>query len=124
MLTRNWIAASLGAVLLLAGALTSPAQGLGLFSRARGEGWTQEQLSTLASLRLNQLPPSPRDPSNAHEASPAAVALGQRLFFDARLSGNQSVSCASCHDPARQFQDGRPVGQGVAMGTRRAMPIV
>jgi len=124
MLNRTWIAASLGAVLLLAGALTSPAHGRGPFSRARAEGWTQEQLTTLASLRLNQLPPFPRDPSNAHEASPAAVALGQRLFFDARLSRNQSVSCASCHDPARHFQDGKPVGQGIATGTRRAMPIV
>ncbi|WP_280151779.1 cytochrome c peroxidase [Piscinibacter sp. XHJ-5] len=124
MATRTWIAATLAAVLVFGGALTSPAQGLGLFSRARAEGWTQDQLSILASLRLNRLPPSPPDPSNAHEASPAAAALGRRLFFDVRLSRNESVSCASCHDPARHFQDGRPLGQGIATGTRRAMPIV
>jgi len=29
--------------------------------------------------------------------------LGQRLFFDPRLSGNGSISCASCHDPAQGF---------------------
>jgi len=33
------------------------------------------------------------------------------------------VSCASCHDPARQFQDGRATSLGVGAGTRRAMPL-
>ena len=33
------------------------------------------------------------------------------------------MSCASCHAPDRQFQDGLPVAQGVGTGTRRAMPI-
>jgi cytochrome c peroxidase len=33
------------------------------------------------------------------------------------------VSCASCHAPERQFQDGLPVGQGVGAGARRTMPI-
>ncbi len=58
------------------------------------------------------------------ERRPDAIALGQRLFNDARLSRNGAVSCASCHDPARQFQDGLPVSQGVGTGSRRAMPIV
>src|SRR5947199_10010499 len=31
------------------------------------------------------------------------IELGRRLFFDARLSGNQSMSCATCHDPAKDF---------------------
>ena len=35
------------------------------------------------------------------------VALGRRLFFDPRLSGNGTQSCASCHQPARAFTDGR-----------------
>jgi cytochrome c peroxidase len=35
------------------------------------------------------------------------VALGRHLFFDPRLSGNASQSCASCHQPARAFTDGR-----------------
>lgn len=35
------------------------------------------------------------------------VELGQRLFFDRRLSGNASQSCASCHEPSRAFTDGR-----------------
>ena len=33
--------------------------------------------------------------------------LGRRLFYDTRLSGNATQSCASCHQPARAFSDGR-----------------
>jgi cytochrome c peroxidase len=45
------------------------------------------------------------------------VALGQRLFEDPRLSATGAYSCASCHDPARAFTDGRPVAIG-ATGER------
>jgi cytochrome c peroxidase len=54
---------------------------------------------------------------------PAAAALGKALFFDTRLSANGKVACATCHDPARQFQDGTAVGHGVDVGNRRTMPI-
>jgi cytochrome c peroxidase len=45
------------------------------------------------------------------------VALGRKLFFDTRLSADGRRSCASCHDPARRFSDGRPVAQG-SRGTK------
>jgi cytochrome c peroxidase len=86
--------------------------------------WSADEKAVLASLSLKRLPPVPADPSNAVERQSAAIELGQRLFNDARLSRNGAVSCASCHDPARQFQDGLPVSRGVGTGTRRAMPIV
>ncbi|MEP6502027.1 MAG: cytochrome c peroxidase [Betaproteobacteria bacterium] len=86
--------------------------------------WRGAELDIIASLRLSRLPPAPTDPSNAVEGSPAAVELGKRLFNDARFSQNQAVSCATCHDPAKQFQDGLPVGRGVGPGSRRAMPVV
>jgi cytochrome c peroxidase len=35
------------------------------------------------------------------------VALGRRLFYDPRLSGNGTQSCSSCHQPERAFTDGR-----------------
>jgi cytochrome c peroxidase len=35
------------------------------------------------------------------------LALGRRLFYDPRLSGNGTQSCSSCHQPARGFTDGR-----------------
>jgi cytochrome c peroxidase len=37
----------------------------------------------------------------------AKVALGRRLFYDARLSANGTQSCATCHAPERAFTDGR-----------------
>jgi len=87
------------------------------------DAWTADQKVVLATMSLDQLPPLPRDPSNAVEAVPAAAALGKRLFADTRFSSNQSVSCAACHAPERQFQDGLAVGKGVGTGSRRTMPI-
>ena len=52
-----------------------------------------------------------------------AAALGRRLFFDARLSGNGKVSCATCHLPEQDFQDGKPLATGVGTTARRTMPI-
>lgn len=43
----------------------------------------------------------------------AKVALGRRLFYDVRLSGPSYLACASCHDPARSFSDGRARAIGV-----------
>lgn len=47
------------------------------------------------------------------------VDLGRRLFHDKRLSRDDTISCASCHDLKLAGIDGRPVGVGVAkqMGT-------
>ena len=45
--------------------------------------------------------------------TPARVALGQKLFFEPRLSADGTVACATCHDPARAFTDGRPVSVGI-----------
>jgi cytochrome c peroxidase len=56
---------------------------------------------------------------------PALVALGQRLFDDRRLSEDGSVSCASCHQQARAFADGRDraVGIGGRVGPRNTPQI-
>lgn len=108
--------ASLGALLLSAAALAA--------SLYATEEWNEQELATLSSLRLSGLPAPPADPSNRVEGVPQAIALGKQLFFDARLSRDGKVSCASCHDPGRQFQDGRPVAQGVGTGIRRTMTAV
>ena len=109
---------------LLAAAITVAASRPADAATARLDLWTTEELGVLASMRLSQLPAAPADPSNAVERLPAAAAFGKRLFGDARFSSNQAVSCASCHSPDKQFQDGLPLGQGVGTGARRSMPIV
>lgn len=40
--------------------------------------------------------------------TPEIVKLGQTLFFDPRLSGNNEVSCQTCHDPEKGYGDDRP----------------
>ncbi len=65
----------------------------------------------------------PPDPSNRWADDAAAADLGHRLFFDARLSSNGKVACATCHDPAKQFQDGTPLAKGVGTTDRRTMPV-
>ena len=40
------------------------------------------------------------------------VALGRRLFYDVRLSGNGTQSCGSCHQQQRAFTDGRALARG------------
>ena len=91
---------------------------------ASGDRWSQSELAVLSSLRLSQLPAMPRDSSNAYENNPDAIALGKRLFFDARFSRNQAIACATCHDPARHFQDSRPRGVGLGTTARRTMSLV
>lgn len=54
------------------------------------------------------------------------IELGRMLFFDTRLSADGTQSCASCHDPARAFTDGRarPVGITGEVGRHNAMTLV
>lgn len=58
--------------------------------------------------------------------TPEKIALGQKLFFDGRLSADGTVACSTCHDPARAFTDGRPVSIGIngRVGQRNAPTIL
>jgi len=86
--------------------------------------WTEADLSVLRSLSLDSLPPLPADPSNAVADDPRAAKFGHRLFFDTRLSANGAVSCATCHQPERQFSDGLPKGRGIGLSGRNTPSIV
>jgi cytochrome c peroxidase len=85
--------------------------------------WNEDEIATLRGLWIGSLPALPPDPSNKVADDARAIALGQQLFFDTRLSSNVKVACASCHLPSLDFQDGKPLGQGVGTTTRRTMPI-
>jgi cytochrome c peroxidase len=58
--------------------------------------------------------------------TPEKIALGEKLFFDGRLSVDGTVACSTCHNPARAFTDGRPVSVGVEgrVGQRNAPTIL
>jgi cytochrome c peroxidase len=46
------------------------------------------------------------------------VELGKKLFFDPRLSSDNSTSCATCHNPKRGWADGLMVAEGMAQKIR------
>lgn len=74
-----------------------------------GRGATgAESEPTLSSLPESA--PSPKD----NPPSPDKIALGKQLFFDTRLSGDNKMSCATCHLPEKGFGDGLPRAQGAA----------
>jgi cytochrome c peroxidase len=58
--------------------------------------------------------------------SAAKVELGKLLYFDGRLSQDGSVSCATCHDPAKGFTDQLPTSKGIRgqVGTRNAPSVI
>lgn len=57
--------------------------------------------------------------------SAVKVELGRRLFYDKRLSQNETMACASCHDQARAFTDGEvtPTGSTGHVLPRNAMSL-
>lgn len=65
-------------------------------------------------------------PSRVATEMPELVALGEKLFHDARLSGNMDVSCASCHHLQTGGDDQLPVSVGTngRLGTVNAPTIL
>jgi cytochrome c peroxidase len=77
------------------------------------------QVGAPADLTRTAIPPDNRQ-------TPEKIALGEKLFFDGRLSADGTVACATCHDPARAFTDGKPVSIGIdgRAGQRNAPTIL
>ena len=65
-----------------------------------------QQVGLPVDLTQSVIPPD-------NPQTPEKVALGQRLFFDGRLSADGTVACASCHNPDRAFTDGKPTSIGI-----------
>jgi cytochrome c peroxidase len=60
---------------------------------------------------LAPLPVKPPEPDD-NKSTPEKVTLGEQLFFDPRLSGDGSMSCATCHDPEKGWGDGLARAEG------------
>ena len=63
------------------------------------------------------------DPSNRYSGNPDAIALGHQLFSDTNLSIDGRQSCATCHDPAKSFADGKTRSIGRALVDRNAIAL-
>lgn len=86
-------------------------------------GFGADEIRTL--LRHGPWPaPWSRDASNRVSGKPAAIALGEHLFFEPRLSAGGKVSCANCHLPERQFSDGRKLGVALAEVDRNTPSVI
>ena len=64
-------------------------------------------------------------PSN-NPLTEEGVALGKKLFFDKKLSGNNTQACASCHKPQNSFTDDTRFSEGIdgVFGVRNSMPLM
>jgi cytochrome c peroxidase len=84
-------------------ALSELQQALGI-PRAPRPGWSSRANTIFDSEAVT---PALYAPSDAPADDPAVVALGRTLFFDPVLSAGARRSCATCHQPALAFADGR-----------------
>jgi cytochrome c peroxidase len=90
---------------------------------ACGEGPTPpppDSGPTPLHISVPGFPPLPVPPDNPTTVQ--GVELGRHLFFDPILSGDSTMACAACHQPAFAFSDPRPFSIGIRglPGTRNA----
>ena len=90
---------------------------------------SSEEAQQITNPRLSLNIPSNFPPLNPfiESAYPTqyGVALGEKLFYDSRLSHDNSISCATCHIPEQAYADKNPRAVGVAgrIGLRNTPPI-
>lgn len=90
----------------------------------RETAWDADELRLIQSLSLDSLEPMQSDLSNSVADSHKAAEFGHALFFDKRLSANQNVSCATCHQPENYYTDSLPLAIGIGPGTRHTPSLV
>lgn len=78
---------------------------------------------SLGPVKLGNLPPVVAPPDNPMTS--AKIELGKKLYFDTRLSADNTISCATCHNPAEGWSDKGPTSTGIGsqLGGRRSPPV-
>src|SRR5579871_931062 len=100
---RTLLAVSVATAMICSASVVSSAGSLAEVAPSR---------ATLAKwIALYHRPTSVPVPAN-NPMTAEKTALGMELFFDPRLSGSGAISCASCHNPGLDWQDGLAKGIG------------
>lgn len=89
----------------MAHALANAQRALGIDAPPKPRAWSARSASIFDSAAFDPMFFAALD---APWPNPNLTALGRDLFFDTRLSPSGERSCATCHDPALAFTDGRP----------------
>ncbi len=88
-----------------------------------GKPITLLNVQSLGPERIGNLPPAPVPVNNPQ--SSLKILLGKQLYFDTRLSKNDTISCQTCHNPFMGWSDIGPTSTGIhgQKGPRRAPPV-
>jgi cytochrome c peroxidase len=87
--------------------------GLTLAASAASETFTEAEIKAILAHGPWPTPIEP-DPTNRVSGNRNAIELGEKLFFDTRLSAGGKFSCGTCHIPERNWTDNRTRGAAVA----------
>lgn len=107
------------ATLLAAAVLLAPAGG----GAADPAPFSPEEVRAILAHGPWPAPPAPA-PGSPVSGKPEAIEFGERLFFDARLSGSGKFSCATCHVPERNWTDNRALGAAAAEVSRNTPTLM
>jgi cytochrome c peroxidase len=116
--------ALLGAALWAGCVSPDPARGIAAAPRPEVPAWERD--NPVRPLPVPPLGVAAELSDLQPRVTPEKVRLGRWLFFDPRLSADGTVSCATCHEPARGFSENEPVSTGIGgkKGTRKAPPVL
>ena len=112
--------------ILTAGTLTACAAWFGGVTEANEPGvieFTPVEVSRIMTHGPWPMPWSP-DPSNRVSGTTHAVDLGERLFFDEKLSVKDNVSCGTCHVAEYNWTDGVKRNKGQAIVDRNTPTLM
>lgn len=114
----RWVGVALGILVVgFAAAKFARPRDVGVY----GVRFSLEEIEKI--LQLSPLPPAPPSHGNAVADHEVAARFGRRLFYETRLSGDGTVSCATCHQPDLDWTDGKAVSVGMGTTTRNAPSI-
>jgi cytochrome c peroxidase len=84
---------------------------------------TNADALTRGPERVGNQPPLLVPPDNPQTLE--KILLGKKLYYDTRLSNDNTISCATCHDPQKGWSDTGPTSEGIKgqRGGRRAPPV-